>query len=277
MCAESLWEMCLVVGGAVDSVLEHGLASLIPLTSTEAPARHFSSQTPAHQWAACQRTSLPCRKETFMLALVFDGCEPLGTLLRLATTGGNPAAPALTRTETVPHSQGYAHLSFAAIYERHFDLIWSSVRRLGVRGAAVDDVVQEVFIVIHSRIHTLQQRDSLRSWIYGIVRRTVSHHHRSQRAHDVGELALEFFDETHPSSQPTPFDHTSRNDQLRLLAVVLRKLDEPRREIFVLAELEEMTVPEIAKALGIPLNTVYSRLRVARQIFEQALARQLRE
>jgi RNA polymerase sigma-70 factor (ECF subfamily) len=86
-------------------------------------------------------------------------------------------------------------------------------------------------------------------------------------------LDLGFFDETRESSQPTPFELASRNDQLGLLAKALAELDEAKREVFVLAELEEMPVPEIARALEIPLNTAYSRLRAAREAFEQALAR----
>lgn len=206
--------------------------------------------------------------------LIFDGCWRLGPLLEgLAAVGGDPAARALVQAETVAHSPGDAVPSFAAIYRRYFDFIWSSVRRLGVSGDAADDVVQEVFVVIHSRIHTLQQPDSLRSWIYGVVRRTVRAHHRSRRARETPRVGLAFFDEKHESNQPTPFDDTNRIDQLQLLAKLLGELDEAKREVFVLAELEEMTVPEIAEAIEIPLNTAYSRLRAARAAFEQALVR----
>ncbi|HSU41902.1 MAG TPA: sigma factor-like helix-turn-helix DNA-binding protein, partial [Polyangiaceae bacterium] len=72
---------------------------------------------------------------------------------------------------------------------------------------------------------------------------------------------------------PTPLDVTQQNDQVKLLFSLLEGLDPPKREVFMLAELEEMTAPEIAAILEIPLNTAYSRLRAARQAFEQALAR----
>ena len=163
--------------------------------------------------------------------------------------------------------------TFAAIYERYFDFIWTSVRRLRVSGEAVDDVVQEVFVVIHSRLHTLQQPESLRSWIYGVVRRTVSSHHRSRRAQESSAHDVVYFDQARESSLPTPFEQTDRNDQLQMLAKLLDDLDDSKREVFVLAELEELTAPEIAAALEIPLNTVYSRLRAARQAFELALTR----
>jgi RNA polymerase sigma-70 factor, ECF subfamily len=162
---------------------------------------------------------------------------------------------------------------FAKIYQDYFDFVWSSARRLGVSADAIDDVVQEAFVVIHSKVHTLQQPQALRSWIYGVVRRTVSGYHRSRRAKALSGASLAFFEEARESNQATPLELTERSDQLTLLASLLNELDEPKREVFVLAELEEMPVPEIAEALEIPLNTAYSRLRAARQAFEEGLAR----
>lgn len=162
---------------------------------------------------------------------------------------------------------------FSSIYERYFDFVWSATRRLGVAPAAIDDVVQEVFIVIHGKIETLRQPESLRSWIYGIVRRTVSDHRRSQRARDASGVALAVQTELQRPLPPTPLDLTEQSDQVRLLFDLLAGIDEAKREVFMLAELEEMTAPEISEILAIPLNTVYSRLRAARLEFEQALAR----
>jgi RNA polymerase sigma-70 factor (ECF subfamily) len=161
---------------------------------------------------------------------------------------------------------------FESIYNQYFDFVWSSVRRLGVSAAATDDVVQEVFIVIHSRLHTLEQPQALRSWIYGIVRRTVSGHHRSRRAKEASGAALA----AEPNAQQmprTPLDLVEQNDKVKLLFSLLEELDEPKREVFMMAELDELAVPEIAEILEIPLNTAYSRLRAARQAFEEALAR----
>ena len=75
------------------------------------------------------------------------------------------------------------------------------------------------------------------------------------------------------SRPATPFDLAEQNDQVKLLFSLLEELDEPKREVFAMAELDELTVPEIAEILEIPLNTAYSRLRAARQAFEEALAR----
>jgi RNA polymerase sigma-70 factor (ECF subfamily) len=162
--------------------------------------------------------------------------------------------------------------SFESLYREYFDFVWSSVRRLGVRPEAVDDVVQEIFIVIHSRVHTLERPEALRSWIYSVVRRTVSAHHRSQRAKETSGVTLAADPDVH-ARPPTPFDLAEQNDQVKLLYSLLEELDEPKREVFAMAELDELTAPEIAEILEIPLNTAYSRLRAARQAFEEALAR----
>ncbi len=158
---------------------------------------------------------------------------------------------------------------FESIYREYFDFVWSSTKRLGVSQAAMDDVVQEVFMVIHSKIQTLRQPASLRSWIYGIARRIVSDHHRSRRTREASQLALAQQPDLGPASPRTPFDLTQQNDQVKLLWSLLEEMDWPKREVFLLAELDEMTAPEIAEALDIPLNTAYSRLRAARQAFEE--------
>jgi RNA polymerase sigma-70 factor (ECF subfamily) len=161
---------------------------------------------------------------------------------------------------------------FESIYRQYFDFVWSSVRYLGVGPAAADDVVQEVFIVIHSRLHTLERPEALRSWIYGIVRRTVNGYHRSRRSKQAAGavLAAEPAAERWP---PTPFELAEQNEQVKLLWSLLEGLDGPKREVFMMAELDQLTVPEIAEILEIPLNTAYSRLRAARRAFEDVLAR----
>jgi RNA polymerase sigma-70 factor (ECF subfamily) len=172
-----------------------------------------------------------------------------------------------------------AHLAsavptFQAIYKQYFDFVWSSARHLGVPRDAIDDVFQDVFIVIHAKLNTLQRPEALRSWIYGIVRRTVSDYRRSRRTRDAAGARLGAELKSTRASQPSPLDMAERNADLELLESVLAELDEPKREIFVMVEVLEMTVPEVSQALEVPLNTAYSRLRMARQSFEDSLARQ---
>ena len=164
--------------------------------------------------------------------------------------------------------------NFPAVYRDYFDFVWSCTRRLGVSAAATDDVVQEVFIVIHARLHTLERPAALRSWVYGVVRRVVSAHHRARRSKLDSASSFDLADLPGPR-QPTPLDLAEQNDQVKLLWSVLDELDDDKREVFVLAELEEMTAPEISEAIDIPINTAYSRLRAARQAFNEALARRV--
>jgi RNA polymerase sigma-70 factor (ECF subfamily) len=159
---------------------------------------------------------------------------------------------------------------FQAIYKQYLDFVWSSARHLGAGTDIIDDVVQDVFLVIHSKLATLLRPEALRSWIYGIVRRTVSDYRRSRRSRDAAGASLG----AEPKSNlPSPLDMAERNAELELLESVLAELDESKREVFVMVEILEMTVPEVVQGLDIPLNTAYSRLRLARHDFEEGLAR----
>lgn len=167
---------------------------------------------------------------------------------------------------------GSAVPPFSEIYRRYFDFVWNGARGLGVGRDIIDDVVQEVFIVIHARLHTLRDPSALRSWIYGIVRRTTFAHLRVQRNRNTS--VVDFTDDnTFPASFATPSDVTDQSDQAKLLWHLLEKLDDSKREVFVMAELAEMTIPEIAESLEIPLGTASTRLRAARKAFDAALAR----
>ncbi len=178
---------------------------------------------------------------------------------------------AKTDAPGIPPSAASPAPPFQAIYKEYLDFVWSSAGHLGAGRDVIDDVVQDVFIVIHSKLATLRRPEALRSWIYGVVRRTVSDYRRSRRTRDAAGARLGSEVESSPPF-PSPLDMAERNADLELLESVLAELDEPKREIFIMVEVLEMTVPEVVEALEIPLNTAYSRLRLARQSFEDALA-----
>jgi RNA polymerase sigma-70 factor, ECF subfamily len=161
---------------------------------------------------------------------------------------------------------------FEIVYERYFDFVWSMVRRFGIGREVTKDVVQEVFVVVHSKLHTLERPESLRSWLYSIVRRTASDHRRKRSEQPAdSEMATELLADTRSRS---PADLAEQNAEVRRLWALLDQLDPIKREVFIMAELEQFTCPEIAEALGIPVNTVYSRLRAAREAFEAAMVRE---
>jgi RNA polymerase sigma-70 factor (ECF subfamily) len=186
----------------------------------------------------------------------------------LETTGfpdGEPLVPssAPTPSDLPP---------FREVYHEYFDFVWASARRLGIQPSSMDDLVQEVFLVVHSKLYTVEKKALLRSWIYSVVRRTASNHRRAKRKHgDAGTGPSG--DGEALSREPTPHENAERSADLQLLMSLLNQMDLPKREIFALVDVEDFSVPEAAELLGIPLNTAYSRLRVARQNFEAALAR----
>jgi RNA polymerase sigma-70 factor (ECF subfamily) len=148
--------------------------------------------------------------------------------------------------------------------------VWRTVRQLGVDPGSVPDVVQEVFIVVHRRLGDFEGRSSLKTWLYGIVRRVVQDERRRLRRKPATPTA-DF--EAIAASDADPYASTEKAEAVRLLCRLLDALDDDRREVFVLAELEQMSAPEIAEATGVNANTVYTRLRAARRDFEAAVAR----
>ncbi len=167
-----------------------------------------------------------------------------------------------------PGASAHAPLCFSEIYEDHFDFVWRSARRLGVEEACLDDVVQDVFVTVYRRLSDFEGRSQLRTWVFGILRHTVRDLRRSQRRKPTCELQGE-----PQGGQASPLERAVQSEATRILHEVLDGMNDEQREVFVLAELEQMSAPEIGAALEINVNTVYSRLRVARQEFESALRR----
>jgi RNA polymerase sigma-70 factor, ECF subfamily len=162
------------------------------------------------------------------------------------------------------------------VYDAYASFVWRSVCRLGVPPASAEDVVQEIFLVVHRRLPEFEEKTSIAAWLFAIVIRVVRGHRRTQRRKNPSHLVGS--GEVDPDSlvdlrQPTPLEAAERHETVRTLYAVLDQLNGERREVFVLAELEQLTAPEIAHALGINLNTVYWRLRTARREFEKALVR----
>jgi RNA polymerase sigma-70 factor, ECF subfamily len=161
--------------------------------------------------------------------------------------------------------------AFERVYEETFDFVWRCARRLGADAASLDDVVQDVFVVVHRRLPEFEGRASLTTWVFGIVRRVVRDHRRTRARKGAG---LHGADAARvPARAAGPAEHAERAEAARVLNAVLEALTDERREVFVLAELEQMSAPEIAEALGENVNTVYSRLRAARADFDAAVGR----
>jgi RNA polymerase sigma-70 factor (ECF subfamily) len=137
------------------------------------------------------------------------------------------------------------------VYEAQVDFVWRTVRRMGVRAADTDDVVQEVFVIVHRRLAEFAGRAQVKTWVFKILVHVVRHYWR-----------------TH---QRKPGDRAAEDPAA--IQTLAAELDEEKREVFVLAEIEQMTAAEIAEIVEVNVNTVGSRLRAARQEFEKALLR----
>jgi RNA polymerase sigma-70 factor (ECF subfamily) len=160
--------------------------------------------------------------------------------------------------------------AFRALYDQHVDFVWRNLRRLGVSPAEVDDRTQEVFVVAHRRWDTFEDHGhGPRAWLFQIVLRVVSDARRHRRRHP--EDADGGVAESRRSEPPPQLDEVARKEAIAQLDRALSTIDVGRRAVLVLHEIEEMTAPEIAKAMNLPLNTVYSRLRVGREELESAL------
>jgi RNA polymerase sigma-70 factor (ECF subfamily) len=184
-----------------------------------------------------------------------------------------------TGDATVPQSErgavGRASPDFDAVYEENFRFVWRAARRLGIDPADTDDIVQEVFVVAHRKLSEFEGRAQVKTWLYRILVGVVRHYFRGQRrkpGHRPAS-ALADVDMLRDHHSHGPAEAVERADAVRILDGLLARLDEEKREVFVLAEIEQLSSVDIAEVLGVNVNTIYSRLRAARQDFERALLR----
>jgi RNA polymerase sigma-70 factor, ECF subfamily len=162
-------------------------------------------------------------------------------------------APALQEDDT--------RARLAAVYRDHVAFVHRCVRRLGAPDSGVEDVVQDVFVVAARRLHEFEGRADVRTWLFAIAMRVIRHHRRTTWRHLRRKEALAFREAALPSYGET----MEARDASALLMRLLDGLDEERRAVFVLMELEGMSAPEVAEALEMNPNTVYTRLRAARK------------
>lgn len=162
-------------------------------------------------------------------------------------------------------------LDLTALYESHARQVWRTVVRLGVAPGNVEDAVQEVFLTAHRQARTFAARSSATTWLIGIAVRVAANHRRRQARGLVPLL------EGLPAPGPGVDEELERRRRLYELEDVLGRLPVEQREIVVLCDLEQLTAPEVAEALEVNLNTVYSRLRLGRAALARALTEARKE
>jgi RNA polymerase sigma-70 factor (ECF subfamily) len=167
-------------------------------------------------------------------------------------------------------------LSPAALYETHLQFAWRNLRRFGVADELLEDAAQDVFVTVHRRWESFDPRaSSIETWLFGIVIRVAHYHRRTLRrrlARLVPWLSESRLHEV-SSGLEGPVEITAKREAVELLDRILDELNEHHREILVLVDVEQIAVPEASAILGINLNTAYTRLRAARQRFQDAVNR----
>lgn len=187
------------------------------------------------------------------------------SLRRVPTTSASPQSG--VPCQAIP--------SFETVYEENLKFVWRAARRLGIDSGDTDDVVQEVFVVAHRKLPEFEGRAQVKTWLLKILVRVVRHYFRTQRRKPGHRPAqtLDDLDVLRDHQDRGPAEAAERKDAVRVLDGLLARMDSEKREVFVLAEIEQLSSVEIAEVLGANINTIYSRLRAARQEFEQALRR----
>lgn len=161
------------------------------------------------------------------------------------------------------------------LFDSHLSFVWRNLRRLGVPESAVEDAAQDVFLVVHRRWDTWRpERSALETWLFGIVLRVAHNHRRAQRRRLMWFLPSHEQDAREAASTADgPVELVSRREVVAIFERAVERIDQDKRAVFLMVDVEQMSVPEAARALDINLNTAYWRLRKARMAFRHALAR----
>lgn len=154
------------------------------------------------------------------------------------------------------------------LYQTEFKFVWRAVQRLGAADGDVEDRVHDVFAIAVKRWDTFDASRSLKLWLYGIAYRVMLDFHRKLGNHEEPVDRI-----TSPAEAGDPEESAVRAQGLSLARQIINSIEFDRRTVLVMHDLEEIPVPEIAEALEIPVNTAYSRLRLARREFNEKVTR----
>lgn len=166
------------------------------------------------------------------------------------------------------HAATDTAFGFADVYRTHHTFVWQTLRCLGVVDSALDDAMQDVFVVVYRRLPEFEGRAAIKTWLFEIVRRVASRYRT--RAH---RDAARTFELPELRGEDDLDDAVDRALAVELLRAFADTLDEDRLRVFVLSEFGQMRGREIAEALGVNLNTVYARLKSAQRQLDRLTTR----
>jgi RNA polymerase sigma-70 factor, ECF subfamily len=173
------------------------------------------------------------------------------------------------RAPAVTSHQGRDEAAWRQLYESNFDYVFRTARRLGTPAEDVEDVVQEVFLVVHRKLHHFEG-GRFTTWLYRICANVVMDRNRRRRVRQVFHTVVHWFAGAAPE---TPEQEAERHAAERGVEQVLRHIAPKKREVFALYELERLSAEEIAERIDCSVATVFSRLRGARTDFMKVAAR----
>ena len=157
-----------------------------------------------------------------------------------------------------------------SLFRNHFDLVWRTVRRLGVPPEHIDDAAQEVFVVASRRLDAIEPGKE-KAFLFGVAVRVAADARRNnlrrRRATEEQEQSAQ------PEVAPSAADLLDQKRARTLLDDIIARLPDDVRAVFMLFELEGLTMVEIATCLELPAGTVASRLRRGREAFEATVTR----
>jgi RNA polymerase sigma-70 factor (ECF subfamily) len=188
-----------------------------------------------------------------------------------AAAAGRPGArPADSHPISTTPGGSALPFSFREVFTRECSFVWNALRRLGVPPGDIEDLAHDVFLTVHLRLGDYDRQRPIRPWLFGIAFRVAARYR---------ELARNRYETLRPpppdSADPSPLidDQVARRQAQEELARALDELELGQRAVFLMHDLEGFSMPEIASALSVPLNTAYSRLRLARERLKHVLAR----
>ena len=162
-------------------------------------------------------------------------------------------------------------LDLRVLFTMHAPYVWNTLRRLGVPGSDLEDLTHDVFVQVQRHLGDFDTDRPVRPWLFGFAFRVASQHRR--RAHRRREIPGHGAAAQAVDPVALPDQQLAAEQDRRLVLDALEGIDLDRRAVFVLHEIDGVPMDEIARALGIPVNTAYSRLRVARAEFTASVKR----
>lgn len=185
--------------------------------------------------------------------------------------GGSPQAPDVEASALLQSPvASAAPIDFRQLFQTECSYVFHSLRRLGVHERDLEDVAHEVFLAIHRKLHEYDPSRPLKPWIFAFAYRFASDYrklarHRREQIRDEGPEPVD--------GAPDADERIDAERSRQLVLDALEALDLDKRAVFVMHEIDGTPIPAVASALGIPLNTAYSRLRLAREAFTAQVKR----